>query len=209
MKHEDREKRVGENAEEQDRQAAIERAGGQPQPDRRRFLRDGTLVAGGFIAAYSAPSVAAASQSSCMSPVDLPLPFSFSGPVPGGPQRVVFPGDLTYDFQGSVSISIDEQGTISVDDVAATGTFVSGANPVGEITIVQDGSATGALKGTKVQVPEIPILYSDESNTDVPGTMTVDGSTDSCAMSLLTGVSVPGIGNALGDDNKVNIDCCN
>jgi len=67
MKHEEQEERVGKNAEEQDGQAAIERAGDQPPLDRRRFLTTGAaLAAGGAI--YSVPQVAKARHRGGISP---------------------------------------------------------------------------------------------------------------------------------------------
>ena len=68
MKHQEQEERVGENAQEHDGQAAIERAGGQPQPDRRRFLTTGGALAVGGAAAYSIPGVAMAGSGAGLSP---------------------------------------------------------------------------------------------------------------------------------------------
>ena len=66
MKHEEQEKRVGKNAEEQDGQNAIERCGEERQPNRRRFLKSGAALAVAGAVPYASPTVAqVASKAGC------------------------------------------------------------------------------------------------------------------------------------------------
>ena len=67
MKHEEKEERVGENAQEQDEENAIGRSGDEAQPNRRRFLKTGGVLAAGA-AAYVAPRMTFADGGATISP---------------------------------------------------------------------------------------------------------------------------------------------
>jgi len=173
-------------------------------PNRRRFLESGALILGG-VAAYSAPSLAMAGPGG-LSPTNLQLPFSFGGPVPGGPRRLTLPNGATYDFAGSVDISINSGGSITATNATIVGTYVSGPNSRGLITVTQSGPGAGMLNGMAVDVPNIPILYRDENNIyDAPGTMSVSGIATPSTISLFTDVVVNGVGSI--DDINTTCSC--
>ncbi len=162
MKHEEQEARVRENAQEQDRQNAIQRAGVQPQPDRRRFLKTGGALAVGGAVAYVAPSVSGAARSGCLSPCNVVLPLDSTITLTNAAGSLTEEIVSDYLFNGSFDLVIDADRNVTISGLNLSGTYESGEDH-GLITIIQD-----------VEVPGSFACKSCSLSVDVDATLTLD-----------------------------------
>ena len=167
MKHEEQEERVGENAQEQDRQNVMETGRNEAQGNRRRFLKTGAAVAGGGALAYSIPGIAVAQTGASLSPPPLCHDVG-PPPVGGGSATVASPGGnvLHYEmteeaarrveksdfFLSSVSALAAQPGNLKVrTDKKATVVFPR-MNKWSHVYLVSQNDGTGDRLAGMLQI---------------------------------------------------------